>query len=195
MKRIAVWGLGLCLALLAWAPAFGQPIVSVGDYVAAPGDMLTVEINFDPGGASLDTFNFDFQITPPGAGLGLKEMGPPPSVAAGDAIPPGLGFFMSAAPGGPGEVKFFYSAFVTPPVPDLVPGVLATVDLGVAPTARVGDTWQLRLEDVAFFKGGDGMDVEVRNGSVSIVPLPGTVLLLGSGLVGLAGVSRRRFRK
>jgi hypothetical protein len=44
-------------------------------------------------------------------------------------------------------------------------------------------------------KGHDGYALAVRPGDVSAVPVPGTVLLLGSGLIGLAGLAREKFKK
>lgn len=41
-------------------------------------------------------------------------------------------------------------------------------------------------------KNNDNYGLAVRTGEISVVPVPGTLLLLGSGLLGIAGVSHRR---
>ena len=46
------------------------------------------------------------------------------------------------------------------------------------------------------FAGNSACDIQgVDNLSVNAVPEPATMLLLGSGLVGLAGLGRKKFRK
>ena len=42
------------------------------------------------------------------------------------------------------------------------------------------------------FKSANDYGLAVRSGQVSVVPVPGALFLLGSGLVGMAGFSRRR---
>jgi hypothetical protein len=51
--------------------------------------------------------------------------------------------------------------------------------------------------DIIGFAGGniDNGNYDLTDVNVSAVPLPGTLMFLGSGLVGLAGLGRRRSRK
>ncbi|OEU44833.1 MAG: hypothetical protein BBJ60_02875 [Desulfobacterales bacterium S7086C20] len=50
--------------------------------------------------------------------------------------------------------------------------------------------------DFVYFDGGTFDDeVTFCGGTVNVVPIPGTVLLFGSGLLGLMGIGRRRMKK
>lgn len=52
----------------------------------------------------------------------------------------------------------------------------------------------VRFQNVPLAGGSDGSDVGIP-GEFNPIPEPGTMLLLGTGLIGVAGVARRRFRR
>ena len=55
--------------------------------------------------------------------------------------------------------------------------------------------YDLNFIDVEFGLGSDQKTINIQNGSVNVVPIPNAVWLLGSGLVGLVGIRKRRINK
>ena len=100
-------------------------------------------------------------------------------------------WFQGMARPNQGDVSFFYSVFAGPK-PVLSDGTLATFDITDI-KSTVGNNYALKLVDVALSKGTTPVDdFEVVDGSLTVVPIPSALLLLGGGLMGLIAVRRRR---
>lgn len=85
-----------------------------------------------------------------------------------------------------GELSFLSAAELAPLQSD--PLVLATLDFT---SLGLGETdLSITLHELGD-ENGDPIDAETFGGTVSVVPEPGTLLLLGSGLLGAAGWRRR----
>lgn len=199
MKKVFLGIIVVCAMMLSTF-AFAAPILYVGtpddgdiDYSVLPGETFTVDISIAninelPEGLDITDFSFGMSIQPYDGNLLTAD---PLSIVAGDAIDASCKMFMMGDSGPMRDlVEIFYSPFVMPP-PPLVDGLVASFNL----EALGVDNWSLVLENVAFGMGGTPVEVITQDGSVNAVPIPGTVLLFGSGLLGLMGIGRRRLRK
>ena len=96
--------------------------------------------------------------------------------------------------------KFGSTDFGWPPKPIVSDTLFATLSFSsAADFFRLGDKVTIGF---SFMELADDLgipyesaEIEVLGGTVSCVPIPGTVLLLGSGLLGLMGIGSRRMRK
>jgi hypothetical protein len=94
---------------------------------------------------------------------------------------------------GPGPFAFEYDGFTK---------VLTASLLGLTPdqsyhlTLAIADAGDYILDSGVFLAAGTLSDVDPGNGNTSNpVPEPSTILLMGVGLIGLAGYSRKKFNK
>ncbi len=82
----------------------------------------------------------------------------------------------------------------------LLDNTLATIGLSLARDTKMSFEFQFALNEtenndfVALFANGIEFHLSPERGLSPVVPIPGAIWLLGSGLIGLAGL-RRRFRK
>lgn len=164
--------------------AIAAPVLSIGDYNT---DIGTLAVSISISGITneiIKDFSFGLNILPTDGNL-IFPSNFDSTVTAGSAVPlPNsfLGFKSNDF-----SSLFFYSPFAPNP-PQLSNGVLANFSLSVLGFG----SWVLELNDLAFGSGAVAVNVMADNGSVSVVPIPAAVWLLGSGVVGLVVLKRRK---
>lgn len=173
-----------------WAPASGFAFDSInlwgagGAAAAAWGEMYTSVGNSDPGAEGVSSWKVI--QSPTGWTSGIVKGNDPWSADATHAFPvwrSGSGAALSLA--NMNDPSFFFEFLV----------------LISDPSTAFGPDGKLRVffggfSDDLQGTGPDNYEVSgVMNLTATPVPEPGTMLLLGSGLVGLVGYGRRRFKK
>ena len=170
--------------------AHAAPIISVGNYEVMPGDFeVSVMLSNTSGqtvGEEFDFFGFRLDISPID-GLTFPD---PIGDAIGDAIDTRNHSGFELVRNSDTRVTATHGVFTVDVYP-FTDGVIFTVGL----SANSVGLYDLLLTDVEFGHGFTPGEIAIENGSVNVVPIPGTVLLFGSGLLGLMGIGRRRMKK
>lgn len=138
-------------------------------------------------GEEFDFFGFRLDISPTDGGLTFPD---PIVYVAGNAINPANKTWCELLRNSDTQVTATHGVFVGDVYP-FTDGVIFTVGL----SANSVGLYDLLLTDVEFGHGYTPGEISIENGSVNVVPIPGAVLLFGSGLLGLMGIGRRRLRK
>ena len=193
MRKKLLLGMVVVIAVLFCAA--GSQAITIGfspvSQDVALGDQAFVDLAIsglgDGAAPSLGVFDLDVSFDP--LVLNLS------SVSFGDQLDIlGLGSWKEAITG-VGMVNLFELSFDSPDDLDSLQAdsfVLAsltfdTLALGESPLTlsikALGDSW------------GDPLIADVQSGSVSVVPEPSTILLVGSGLVGLGCFRKKFYRK
>jgi len=168
------------VVLLQASIAFGAPIISMSDMIIAPGQTdVDIDLTIITDATTpVDSATFTI-IDIPGLTLTNVNVVPPAGWSPAVNLP-----------------KFGASDFDWPANPIVADTLFATLSYSFA-----GDFFQggARVKvDFSFFELADdwgtpynAAEIQVQGGNVSAIPVPGAVLLLGSGLLGLIGIRRR----
>jgi len=183
-KRRIVSALVLFLSIVFVSSVEAIPIVSIDNYEVVIGDIFSVDVwisNVDPA-LPVAGFEFDIDYDPTiltplsivDGGYLPSPLGIPPFVVESDLNPPDINFAMTTIGWGGGSGS----------------GILATItfqgtNIGASP---------LDLNDVILAAPGGTpiTPVTLNDGSVNVTPEPATFLLIGSGIIGIFGLKRKK---
>jgi hypothetical protein len=194
--RMRAFALGALITALAAPPRWAEasPILTAGSAAVGVGDIFDVSVSIS-GAASLTSFQFDFAFNPTIVRvLGISDSGSDFETAAfnGGGFLTGLTGFIDNTTGIGSGIADSMSGVFGAGVTD---GVLLTIEF----EALAAGTSPLNLGN-AFLTDGDAFlaspqDFDLTNGKIVVgaiasIPEPGTLILFGAGLLGLAVLRR-----
>jgi len=143
---------------------------------------------------SLGVFDFDVLYDPTILSFSSYSLGD----YLGDIL---LGEAMDLSWGeiGPGDVNLFELSLLSPDELNLLQPSSFTIATLYFDTLSLGTSYLEFSIDPLIGQGfgdeyGKPLDVSLQSGSVNVVPEPGTLLLVGSGLLGVGYLRRKRLR-
>lgn len=179
----------LSFIFLCGSAVYAAPILSVGDYEVLPGafkvDIMLSNTSDQVPGEEFDFFGFRLDISPADGGVIFSD---PLIYSKGNAIALDNQSWFSMTRNNDTLVTASHGVFVGTAHP-LTDGLICSVGL----LANEIGLYDLNFVDVGFGHGYTTHPIEVQNGSVNVnaIPIPSTLLLLGTGLTGLMGLRRR----
>lgn len=160
--------------------AISAPVLAIDDYEINVGDTSTIDIQlFDIEDVVINAFSFKIDFDP--VGLTASDL------IAGEIIPASSSFWFQGSVLD-GQLVGYYSPFLQDLPRIASDGVLASFNVeGLAP-----GQYELSIAEFAFSDITMPVDVEFQNGSINVVPIPSSLILLGCSLVGVVAFRRKR---
>ena len=157
-----------------------------------------ISVTVDPGDAVLMTVKGSgFLGDPAGVAGGSITLNWDPAVMSLDTAIPAAPFFELSSILDPGIARFDFTAgsFGTAGAGGIEFSFLNLAFIALAPPSTVLDVGLGPFGDWLYDDGSVELDVTYQGSTVTVVnpiPIPGAVWLLGSGLLGMVGLKRRR---